>query len=61
MTTNTEWHAIKTQNGGKHFFEFNGESFFNSREELEASISAWRSMVTPRMADATTFEIHATK
>jgi len=49
------FYAIQTySNGSKHFFA--GE--FDTMEEMQNAIEAWKKQVTPRMAETTVFEIN---
>jgi len=55
------FYAIKRNaNKTSQFFDCDSETGkeFGTREELEAAIAAWRSRVTPRMAEEAVFEIH---
>jgi hypothetical protein len=47
-------------NKGSHFFDRHPEtgSEFETREQIESGIKAWRSRVTPSMAESIVFEIH---
>lgn len=44
-------------NNTRHFFEWNKEDTFATREQLEQAIEQWKKRVTPRMAESTQFEI----
>lgn len=53
------FYAIRrNQNNTSHFFEWNKQDTFATREELEKAIAEWKKSVTPNMAERTQFEIH---
>ena len=53
----TAFYAIKNVNGKRHFFEWNKQDTFGTREQLERAIAEWKKAVTPSMASAAQFEI----
>lgn len=54
----SEWYATyKTDpRTGGHFFSWKGQETFATEADLDRAIKAWKAIVTPRMAEGTTFE-----